>query len=76
MSKVVSKNVTSIGEKAFTFTSLKSVIIPNGATSIFQEAFVNCPSLTIYCEALSKPDGWADGWNPDNRPVVWGYTGE
>jgi len=26
--------------------------------------------LTIYCEAESRPSGWASNWN-SNRPVVW-----
>ncbi len=29
-------------------------------------------TLTVYCEADSKPDGWDAGWNPDGYTVVWG----
>ena len=36
-------------------------------------AFKWCFSLTIYCEAKSKPTNWHTNWNPDNRPVVWGH---
>jgi hypothetical protein len=25
---------------------------------------------------VSQPSGWNENWNPNNRPVVWGYTGE
>lgn len=40
------------------------------------KAFGECHTLSIYCESESQPDGWDDGWNPDNRPVVWGYFGK
>lgn len=39
-------------------------------------SFDNCTSLTIYCEATSKPEGWHSNWNSSNRPVVWGYVEE
>jgi hypothetical protein len=42
-------------------------------TWIGNEAFRDCPNLTIYAEAESQPAGWHPHWNPDNRPVVWGY---
>ena len=53
--------------------SLKSVVIPEGVTSIGWGAFEGCDSLTIYCAAEKQPEGWDDGWNSSNRPVVWGY---
>ena len=42
-------------------------------TSIGDSAFSGCTSLTIYCEALKEPSGWANNWNPSNCKVVWGY---
>jgi len=51
---------------------LASVWIPLSVTVIDAYAFANCPELTIYAEATSKPPGWHADWNPDNRPVVWG----
>jgi len=45
-------------------------------TSIGSYAFFGCSSLTIYCEATSKPSGWYSDWNYSNRPVVWGYQGK
>ena len=57
-------------------SSLTSIVIPDSVTSIGEKAFWGCTSLTIYCEAASKPDGWHSNWNYSNRPVVWGYKGE
>ena len=71
---VIPNSVTSIGGYAFAgCTSLTNIIIPDSVTSIGNDAFYSCTSLTIYCESTSKPSGWAGGWNPNNRPVVWGY---
>ena len=55
-------------------TSLTSIVIPDGVTSIDSHAFSNCTGLTIYCEAASKPSGWSSYWNNGSRPVVWGIS--
>ena len=69
-------SVTKVGSDAFyNCTSLTSITIPSCVTTIGNYAFKYCSSLTIHCEATSKPSGWDSVWNPDNRPVVWGYKG-
>ena len=73
----IPESVTSIEDSAFRDCSgLTNVIIPNSVTSIELNAFDGCSGLTIYCEAESKPSGWHNVWNPDNRPVVWGYKNQ
>ena len=79
----IPNSVTSIGGGAFSrCRALSSIIIPLSVTSIGSNAFNECSSLTIYAEAASRPNGWVyegnysndDSWNPDDRPVVWGYN--
>ena len=71
---VIPDGVTKIGLYAFLGCSaLTSIVIPDGVTKIGLDAFRGCPNLTICCKAESEPCGWYKGWNPRNRPVVWGY---
>ncbi len=63
--------LTSINGSAFeNCDSLTSVWIPLSVTKM-SRAFLNCDSLTIYCEAASTPSGWESYWNSSNIPVVW-----
>ena len=74
---ILPKSITSIGEFAFFHCdSLESIFIPSSVDSIGNAAFSWCLKVNIYCEANSKPVNWSSSWNPDKRPVVWGYTGE
>ena len=79
----IPNSVTSIGSGAFSrCRALSSIVIPLSVASIGSNAFNECSSLTIYAEAASRPAGWVyegsysndDRWNPDDRPVVWGYS--
>ena len=73
-SVVIGDSVNSIGGCAFSFCdSLTSVVIGKSVTSIGDWAFAYCDSLTIYCEAESQPESWDSNWNPNSRPVLWGY---
>ena len=80
-SVVIPSSVTKIEGYAFdNCWGLKSVFIPKSVTTIGAYAFEGCTALTVYCEAESKPSGWAESWNsswndPD-RPEVWGYKKE
>ena len=65
-----------IGYSAFENTSITSIIIPASVMYIEEDAFKNNPNLTISAEANEKPSEWSEDWNSDNRPVIWGYTGE
>lgn len=67
--------VTIVGESVFAQCSaLLTAFIPISVTTMGYNVFHSCTSVTIYCEAQSKPSGWNANWNPYNRPVVWGYT--
>ncbi len=70
---VIEDTVTSIGARAFYgCSSMKQIFIPQNVTSVGENAFAECAALTVYCEAGEKPDGWAENWIPDDRPVEWG----
>ena len=72
-SLIIPSGVRNIGERAFDgCNKLTTVTIPGSVTSIGSEAF-DCDKASFYCEAQSKPEGWDDNWNPNNRPVVWGF---
>ena len=73
-SVTIPDSVTSIDDYAFSgCTGLTSVTIPDSVESIGSWAFDGCRNLTIYCEAESEPIGWDSDWNPEDRPVVWGF---
>ena len=55
--------------------SATKLVIPSGVSEIGDEAFNSCSGLTINVRATSKPNSWSSNWNPDGRPVNWGYKG-
>jgi len=69
--------VTSIGERAFEDCSgLVSIVIPLSVETIGSYAFAGCDVLTICARIDSCPAGWASDFNPDDRPVMWGYLSD
>lgn len=74
--------VNSIGNNAFAQNHyLTTLIIPDSVTSVGSELFYdayNKMNVTAYCEAFSKPSGWADNWAYisayKDANVVWGYV--
>jgi uncharacterized repeat protein (TIGR02543 family) len=72
---ILPPSVTQIGSYAFHFThDLITIIIPSGVSDINENAFGECDTLTIYAEIDSQPSTWNANWNPDPRPVIWGYV--
>ena len=70
------ESLTTINASAFGYcTILTSITIPSAVDYIGGWAFYNCNALTINCIAYRQPSDWESNWNPDNRPVNWGYTG-
>ena len=70
----IPNSVEEIGSYAFeNCYQINAVIVPKSVKIVKSCAFNYCHNLTIYCEAESQPEGWDKDWNPDNRPVVWGY---
>lgn len=70
----IPNSVEEIGSYAFeNCYHINAVIIPKSVKTVKSYAFNYCHNLTIYCEEESQPESWDKDWNPDNRPVVWGY---
>ncbi|MCL2797485.1 MAG: InlB B-repeat-containing protein [Firmicutes bacterium] len=58
---------------------LTSVYIPASVVTVGSKAIwdmypADVAGITIYCEAPSKPAGWASDWNPASYTVVWGHS--
>ena len=70
----IPSTVEKIGLYAFgTDRALERIYLSSSISAVRDGAFDDCNSLTIYAAANEKPSGWESDWNPDNRPVYWGY---
>ena|GEM_PF-3470072 len=49
-------------------------VVTVGSKAVWDMASADAGLITIYCEAPSKPSGWATDWNPSNYAVVWGHN--
>ena len=66
--------LTFIGGHAFEDSDMSgSINIPASVATIESWAFNGC-DITVYAESASKPSGWSNSWNNENRPVIWNCT--
>ena len=71
---VIPDSVEYIGEKAFGHClKMKYVVVPDSVEYIGENAFTNGK---IYCESLSKPEGWHDNFISNKAVVLWGNEWE
>ena len=71
---ILPRSIRSIENNVFEgCAELPRIILPIEIETVGENAFTGCLSLTIYCEAESKPSGWHEAWNPDPCDVVWDY---
>ena len=68
---ILSENLKYIGSCAFYNSGLKKIVIPESVEFIGSEAFNKC---NVFCEAESKPSGWADDFITGDAKVY--YKGE
>lgn len=55
--------------------AMRVIYIPKSVITIGVHAFRGCSSLTIYAKAATRPNGWLEQWNVDNRTVYWNADG-
>ena len=70
----LSDNIKTIASYSFAYTGLTEIVIPASVYYKESPTYWGFIDLTIYCEVITEPSGWQDGWNPDNRAdVIWGH---
>ena len=69
----VPESVEIIELSAFAQSSLESITLPKSVKEISYTAFSHCSILTVYCEYVSKPNGWEEGCFDDVAEVFWGH---
>ena len=70
------ESLTSIGNHSFlSCFALSNIMFPESVTTI-EEPFPNCSELTdIYCEVVSRPEGWSSYWGALCHPdIFWGVS--
>ncbi len=76
LSITIPQSVVYIGNNAFAHcNSLQTIYIPDSVKTI--EGYLVFSSearTTVYCEAKSKPEGWAEWWVTHPHIVCWGYV--
>ncbi len=73
----IPESVETIEESAFMLCgNLEIVTIPSSVNEMGATVFYGCDpeKLTVYCQALSKPNGWEANWRGDGCAVVWDAT--
>ena len=60
---IIPASVKKISATIFNKKYPKMIFVPNTVQEIESRAFYGCKNLRIFCEADSKPDGWASQWN-------------
>ena len=72
---VLPNTITTIEHSAFSNCKrLMGIFLPKSVTGIGDNAFFGCEELMIFCEAESKPSGWSESWNPQEKTTVWGHA--
>lgn len=67
----ISEGIVVILDAAFAgCESLAAAYIPASVMLMGDDVFVDCPDLTIFCEAPEESYNWGD-WNPDHADVLW-----
>lgn len=66
-------SVEWICEGAFNGTAFEEIYLSKSVITVEPRVFADMPSnCTIYVEAESKPEGWADDWCDETIEVFWG----
>lgn len=65
-------DIKGYGKLAFkNCTALEFIFVSQSVANIGEDAFNGCTTVTIACEADSKPEGWNNNWNNNGGRVVW-----
>ena len=69
-------SLTTIGDSAFSngCSYLINLFIPASVQNMGEKVFCYVSSLSLRCEASSKPSGWNTNWKIDTVSVSWGET--